>query len=60
MNIAMASNMRELSTSEIAMVGGAGEMSTETKVTVAVLAVVSPLAAAAFLVGYYNNRDTDG
>lgn len=60
MNIAMASNMRELSVSEIAMVGGAGQMSTETKITVGVLAVVSPLACAAFLIGYYNNRDSDG
>ena len=51
-------NFRELSSSEIALVSGSvGEMSTETKVTLGVLCIVSPLAAAAFAITYYVNRD---
>ena len=50
--------MRELNFSEIEIVSGAvKDMSTDTKIALAVTTIVSPLAGAAFAVGYYLNRD---
>jgi hypothetical protein len=50
--------MRDMTLDEIALVSGAvGEMSTATRVAFGALWVVCPLAAAAFTVTYYVNRD---
>lgn len=58
MAIATASSFRSLTTNEINLVaGGTGAPSTETVVTFAVIAVISPLAAVAFAVAYVANRD---
>jgi len=49
--------MRELSVSELDLVSGGGDMSTETKVIVGLALVVSPLLGAVVLIGYYANRE---
>lgn len=48
--------MIELNASQVAMVSGAGEMSTETAVIIGVTCAVSPLLGAFMLMGYYANR----
>lgn len=49
--------MQVMSSHEIESVSGAGAMSTETRNTIIVIALISPVAAGIVLLGYYANRD---
>lgn len=50
-------DMYELSMTQLDDVyGGAGEMSKETKTVLVAVTFISPIAGAAFLIGYYSNR----